>query len=88
MVSLIIMASSETSEIKGSLLLAWQVKDKHCLVIGSGDDVALSRIHHLIKAQAKITVVTGASKIHPQIIELNNQGNYIIFSKEIINLMI
>ncbi|KGQ86988.1 siroheme synthase domain-containing protein [Candida albicans P94015] len=76
------MASSETSEIKGSLLLAWQVKDKHCLVIGSGD-VALSRIHHLIKAQAKITVVTGASKIHPQIIELNNQGKlYNFFQRD------
>lgn len=61
------------SEKKASLLLAWQVKNKHCLVIGGGD-VALSRIHHLLNAEAKITVVSGDSKIHPDIIELNEQG--------------
>ncbi|EGW31822.1 uncharacterized protein SPAPADRAFT_139882 [Spathaspora passalidarum NRRL Y-27907] len=56
-----------------SLLLAWQVRNKHCLVIGAGD-VALSRIEHLIRAQAKVTVVTGDSKIHPEITKLNHQG--------------
>lgn len=61
------------SETRGSLLLAWQVKDKNCLVIGSGD-VALSRIQHLITAQAKITVITGSGKIHPKILQLNEQG--------------
>lgn len=62
-------------EKKGSLLLAWQVRDRHCLVIGSGD-VALSRINHLLIAQAKITVITGESKIHPQILELYHQGAF------------
>lgn len=61
------------NELRGSLLLAWQVRDKHCLVIGSGD-VALSRIHHLIVAQAKITVITGDTKIHPEILKLNQDG--------------
>ncbi|KAK8439172.1 Bifunctional dehydrogenase and ferrochelatase [Candidozyma auris] len=56
----------------GSLLLAWQVKDKHCLVIGGGD-VALSRVHHLIRAQAKITVVSGAN-VHPELLELHEKG--------------
>lgn len=42
----------------GSLLLAFQVKHKHCLVIGSGN-VALSRIEHLIRAEALITVIAG-----------------------------
>lgn len=56
----------------GSLLLAWQVKDKHCLVIGGGD-VALSRVHHLIRANAKITVISG-EKVHPDIEKLNNDG--------------
>lgn len=56
----------------GSLLLAWQVKDKHCLVIGGGD-VGLSRVYHLIRANAKITVVTG-DKTHPDLLELNSQG--------------
>ena len=59
----------------GSLLLAWQVKDKHCLVIGGGD-VALSRIHHLIRAQAKITVIGGTSEkgINAEILQLNKEG--------------
>lgn len=56
----------------GSLLLAWQVKQKHCLVIGGGE-VALSRIVHLIRADAKITVVTGA-RPHPQIKKLHEDG--------------
>ncbi|KAI5969884.1 MET8 [Candida margitis] len=64
----------QMSETKGSLLLAWQVRGKHCLVIGAGD-VALSRIHHLIVAQARITVVTGVTKdVHPEILDLNSQG--------------
>lgn len=56
----------------GSLMLAWQVKDKHCLVIGGGD-VGLSRVYHLIRANAKITVVTG-DKTLPELLELNTQG--------------
>lgn len=56
----------------GSLLLAWQVKDKHCLVIGGGD-VALSRVLHLVRANAKITVVTGP-KAHPEIEKLHADG--------------
>ncbi|EGV64844.1 Bifunctional dehydrogenase and ferrochelatase [Yamadazyma tenuis] len=63
----------ESKKQKGSLLLAWQVRDKHCLVIGAGD-VALSRVHHMIKAQANITVVTGDSRIHPEILELYDSG--------------
>lgn len=56
----------------GSLLLAWQVKDKHCLVIGGGE-VGLSRVHHLIRANARITVVTG-EKPHEDLVELHKQG--------------
>lgn len=55
----------------GSLLLAWQVKDKHTLVIGGGE-VAYSRIVHLLRANAKVTVV--APEIHPEIEKLNDQG--------------
>lgn len=57
----------------GSLLLAWQVKNRHCLVIGGGD-VALSRIHHLIIAGAKITVVSGEGHVHPEIDQLYKEG--------------
>lgn len=66
-------SQAKVNEKRGSLLLAWQVRDRHCLVIGSGD-VALSRIHHLIIAQAKITVITGTSKIHPEITKLADEG--------------
>lgn len=59
----------------GSLLLAWQVNGKHCLVIGGGD-VALSRIKHLLRARAKITVLSGEkeTRINSEIVELHKQG--------------
>lgn len=59
---------------KGSLLLAWQVKNKHCLVIGGGD-VALSRVHHLVRAHAIITVVTGSGHVHPELSALHARGD-------------
>ncbi|KAG7193220.1 Bifunctional dehydrogenase and ferrochelatase [Scheffersomyces spartinae] len=62
----------------GSLCLAWQVKDKHCLVIGGGE-VALSRVQHLLYAQAKITIITGEGNIHPGIVKLNNEGKIFNF---------
>lgn len=55
-----------------SLLLAWQVKDKPCLVIGAGE-VALSRVVHLARANAKITIVTGP-KVHPTLEEMVKDG--------------
>ncbi|VEU23932.1 DEKNAAE105276 [Brettanomyces naardenensis] len=41
----------------GSLMLSWQVKDRHVLVIGGGS-VGLSRVNHLLEADAKVTVVS------------------------------
>lgn len=55
-----------------SLLLAWQVKDKPCLVIGAGE-VALSRVVHLARANAIITIVTGP-KVHPTLEEMVKDG--------------
>ncbi|KAI5952716.1 MET8 [Candida jiufengensis] len=66
--------------MKGSLLLAWQVKDKHCLVIGSGD-VALSRINHLVIAQAKITVISGDGHIHKEILDLAKTGEITLHNR-------
>lgn len=63
----------------GSLLLAWQVKDKHCLVIGGGD-VGLSRVLHLIRANAVITVVTGET-VHPDLEELEKEGKIRLFKR-------
>lgn len=47
-------------------------EDKHVLVVGAGD-VALSRIDHLLAANAKITVITGEST-HPIIEKYNEMG--------------
>lgn len=41
----------------GSLILAWQVRNKHVLVIGGGD-VAAGRIVNVLNADAKVTVVS------------------------------
>lgn len=46
--------------------------DKHVLVVGAGD-VALSRIDHLLRANAKITVISGIS-VHPTIEKYNEMG--------------
>lgn len=55
-----------------SLLLAWQVKDKPCLVIGAGE-VALSRVVHLARANARITIISGPY-VHPKLEEMNKEG--------------
>lgn len=59
----------------GSLLVAWQVRERHCLVIGGGE-VAFSRVEHLLRAGAKITVVAGQSDkgIHRGILDLHEKG--------------
>lgn len=46
--------------------------DKHVLVVGAGD-VALSRVDHLLQANAKITVVTGES-VHPILRKYHEMG--------------
>ncbi|KAK6459734.1 putative NAD(P)-binding-domain-containing protein [Scheffersomyces xylosifermentans] len=71
------VTGSPKSKPSSSLLLAWQVQNKHCLVIGSGD-VALSRIQHLLRANAKITVVTGDNpdKVHSEILVLESEGKF------------
>jgi len=50
----------------GSLLIAWQLKDKHVLVIGGGQ-VASSRVQHVLAAGAKVTVVSPAKGLSEQI---------------------
>jgi precorrin-2 dehydrogenase / sirohydrochlorin ferrochelatase len=47
----------ETTTTAGSLLIAWQLNDKHVLVVGAGE-VASSRIQHVRAAGAKVTVVS------------------------------
>lgn len=55
----------------GSLMLAWQVRDKRVLVVGAGE-VALSRVDHLLRADAKITVI--GPEVHPTIAKYHELG--------------
>jgi precorrin-2 dehydrogenase/sirohydrochlorin ferrochelatase len=48
----------------GSLLLAWQLKDKRVLIIGGGD-VASGRIDSVLAADALVTVIAPAEGLHP-----------------------
>ncbi|KAH9966486.1 putative NAD(P)-binding-domain-containing protein [Russula dissimulans] len=54
-----------TSGSVGSLLIAWQLKDKHVLVIGGGQ-VASSRVQHVLAAGANVTVVSPAQGLSEQ----------------------
>lgn len=48
----------------GSLLLAWQLKNKRVLIVGGGD-VASGRIESVLVADAFITIICPASGLHP-----------------------
>ncbi|KAL0637274.1 Bifunctional dehydrogenase and ferrochelatase [Maublancomyces gigas] len=50
----------------GSLLLAWQVRNRRVLVVGGGN-VAAGRILNLLNADALITVVTPAAGLVPEV---------------------
>ena len=53
----------------GSLLVAWQLKDKHVLIVGGGD-VASGRIESVLVADARITLIAPAAGLHPLTREL------------------
>ena len=48
----------------GSLLLAWQLKDKRVLIVGGGE-VASGRIESVLVADALITVISPRAGLHP-----------------------
>ncbi|RMZ37540.1 hypothetical protein AFCA_001825 [Aspergillus flavus] len=50
----------------GSLIVAWQVKSKHVLVVGGGE-VAAGRILHALNADAKVTVVCPVSGLNDEV---------------------
>ncbi|PNY26810.1 Siroheme biosynthesis protein met8 [Tolypocladium capitatum] len=50
----------------GSLMLAWQVKDKKVLVVGGGE-VAAGRILNCLNADAKVTVVCPAAGLNEEV---------------------
>jgi precorrin-2 dehydrogenase / sirohydrochlorin ferrochelatase len=48
----------------GSLIIAWQLKDKNVLIVGGGE-VASSRIENILVADARITLISPRSGLHP-----------------------
>ncbi|RPD79799.1 siroheme synthase [Lentinus tigrinus ALCF2SS1-7] len=58
------MATYTPSLSGGSLLLAWQLKDKTVLIIGGGD-VASGRIESVLVADARITLIAPRAGLHP-----------------------
>lgn len=57
--------SSDVSTLSGgSLLLAWQLKDKNVLIVGGGE-VASGRIESILVADGKITLISPRDGLHP-----------------------
>ncbi|KAI0188856.1 putative siroheme synthase Met8 [Astrocystis sublimbata] len=50
----------------GSLILAWQIKNKTVLVVGGGE-VAAGRILNLLNADARVVVVCPSSGLNPEV---------------------
>ncbi|CAK4033711.1 Siroheme biosynthesis met8 [Lecanosticta acicola] len=50
----------------GSLILAWQVKNKKVLIVGGGE-VAAGRILNLLNADAKVTVISPQDGLNPEV---------------------
>ncbi|KAL4892441.1 siroheme synthase middle domains-like protein [Aspergillus ambiguus] len=50
----------------GSLIVAWQVRNKHVLVVGGGE-VAAGRILHALNADSHVTVVCPASGLNAEV---------------------
>ncbi|EJF62448.1 siroheme synthase [Dichomitus squalens LYAD-421 SS1] len=48
----------------GSLIVAWQLKDKNVLIVGGGD-VASGRIESILVADAHITLIAPRAGLHP-----------------------
>ncbi|KAH9030699.1 putative NAD(P)-binding-domain-containing protein [Lactarius pseudohatsudake] len=62
--------------MSGSLLIAWQLKDKHVLVVGGGE-VASSRIQHVLAAGANVTIVSPSKGLNNQTRSLIDCGSVI-----------
>ncbi|KAH8809145.1 putative NAD(P)-binding-domain-containing protein [Xylogone sp. PMI_703] len=50
----------------GSLIIAWQIRNKRVLVIGGGE-VAAGRILNVLNADAKVTVVSPREGLNPEV---------------------
>ncbi|OKL62365.1 Siroheme biosynthesis protein met8 [Talaromyces atroroseus] len=74
------MSSKQFPEVQGggSLIVAWQVRNKHVLVVGGGE-VAAGRILHALNADAAVTVVCPKSGLNEEVAYrvAQNQVSYI-----------
>ncbi|RFU28454.1 hypothetical protein B7463_g7880, partial [Scytalidium lignicola] len=63
-----IMGLEPFAEVQGggSLIIAWQIRNKRVLVIGGGD-VAAGRILNVLNADAKVTVVSPQDGLNPEV---------------------
>ncbi|KAK4112729.1 siroheme synthase middle domains-like protein [Canariomyces notabilis] len=57
----------------GSLIIAWQIRDKKVLVVGGGE-VAAGRILHCLNADARVTVVSPLARLNPEVAYRVAQG--------------
>ncbi|KAI0340667.1 siroheme synthase [Trametopsis cervina] len=72
------MAHDVAALTGGSMLLAWQLKDKHVLIVGGGD-VASGRIESVLVADARITLISpkdGLHKLTKEFIEATDRITY------------
>ncbi|KAK2624366.1 hypothetical protein QTJ16_006316 [Diplocarpon rosae] len=62
------MADEKFPEVEGggSLILAWQIRNKRVLVVGGGE-VAAGRILNVLNADAKVTVVSPREGLNPEV---------------------
>ncbi|KAF2717885.1 siroheme synthase middle domains-like protein [Polychaeton citri CBS 116435] len=70
------MTSEDYPKVQGggSLILAWQVKNKNVLVVGGGE-VAAGRILNLLNADAKVTVISPTSGLNDEVrYRIQNDG--------------
>ncbi|KAI4122493.1 MAG: hypothetical protein LQ347_006480 [Umbilicaria vellea] len=57
----------------GSLILAWQIRNKRVLVVGGGE-VAAGRILNVLNADAKVTVVSPRDGLNPEVAHRVEKG--------------
>jgi len=62
------MGETQFPEVQGggSLILAWQIRNKRVLVVGGGE-VAAGRILNVLNADAKVTVVSPREGLNPEV---------------------
>jgi len=53
-------------EYGGSLIVAWQLRNKRVLIVGGGE-VAAGRLRNVLEADAFVTLIAPSSKLNPEV---------------------